>query len=107
MQCLCGLNQKPENLTKLRDHLKECEKKRLASVKKGYFIVWREGGFYVTDKPKKNEKIFGNELEKGKSPGMTTKVGLPTYTPTESLLAPQKKRVNAVGEKEDSKKKKK
>lgn len=108
MKCPCGFNERPDNITKLRDHLVYCQKKgNIPPVKKGYLIVWRDGELTITDKKKAKETVFETELPEGKTPGLTTKVGLPTYTPTESLLAPQKTRVNAVGEKEEKKPKKK
>jgi hypothetical protein len=106
MKCLCGLNEKPDNIHRLRTHLKECERAgRLPKSKKGHFILWRDGEFTVTTEKKKNEQDFGTELPEGKKPELIAKVGLPTYTPTESLLAPQKTRVNEIGEDEKPKRK--
>lgn len=100
MKCLCGYNEKPDNITKLRNHATKC-------VKTAYFIVWRDSEFTVTDEKKKNEQNYGTELPKGKKVVAIPKVGLPTYTPTESLLSPLKTRRNEFGEEDEKKKKKK
>lgn len=101
MKCLCGLNEKPDNLKKLRSHLEDClNRGRIPHAKKDYLIVWKNGEFVVTDKKKKNEQDFGTKLPSGKTPGLTTKVGLPSYTPTESLLSRVKTKRNAIGEEE-------
>ena len=93
MKCPCGFNEKPDNLPKLRAHLETCQTSgRLPKPKSknGYIIVWRNGEFAITDKKDKKETEFNAELPKGKTPQITKKVGLPSYTPAESLLSPNK-----------------
>ena len=102
MKCLCGFNQKPENINTLRSHLDHCQSKgKIPKTKKGYFIVWRDGEFTVVDKTKKNENVFDDKKPQGKPIGVTKKVGLPAYTPTESLLSPKKVSVRTRKKKED------
>lgn len=107
MKCICGFNEKPDNLFRLRAHLRGCEAKRLPESENGYFIVWRDGEFSVVDDKEPEEEVFENVTPDGKKLDSLPKVGLPTKTPEGSLLAPKKNKVDAMGEETPEPKKRK
>lgn len=107
MKCLCGFSEKPNNLTKLQSHLKSCiNQGKVPRLGEEYFIVWRDGEFVVAGEKKEDEQDYGTELEIKEAPAFVAKIGLPTYTPAESLLSRVKTKRNAFGEEEKKKPKK-
>lgn len=56
MKCLCGFQQKPDNLEILKNHVRACKKIQKSEEK--VFAVWRDAEFTIVLKTEKNEKTF-------------------------------------------------
>lgn len=61
MKCLedCGYNAKPDNLDILKAHVEICIKSGACRrLKNEPVVIWKDGGFSVVEKAKKNDRVF-------------------------------------------------
>lgn len=64
MKCLCGLNQKPENIKTLEKHINDCTSTGfLKNSKKMYHIVWKDQEFQVKEEVEQGELKFESTTE--------------------------------------------
>jgi hypothetical protein len=59
MKCLCGYNQKPENIKILERHINDCRSTGyLKDSEARHHIVWKDGEFTITEEVTKEDLHF-------------------------------------------------